>query len=715
MNADQAIQLIAQQRKPPPENDKASGQAGFEAIREEPTSESVALAQKIGNTPCGATQAEWAHFDLLLGLTADLLPVVSNPAAVISQNSNMNSLGKTPSIYNGNRQVAGLPQWTQRQSTGENIDAWMKEKDYGLCVQTRTVRGLDVDISEPEVAQRVRSFVADFLALQLPCRMRSNAAKFLLAFELPGVLPKRRMKVSATSMIELLGTGQQFIAAGLHPSGVRYEWEDGLPSEIPALTLEQVDALWQALANDFAIEAPSASTASTKAKVLANAIHNDPTAQHLYREGFVLKEEADGRLHITCPFEGEHGPQTSISSTTYFPAHTGGYDKGHFDCKHGHCEEREDQEFLGALGLLADDFGDLSALPDVAPDMVPASDTKAPERRRRFEAVQIGECIRHRPPLRYLIKNIIPHAELVVMFGDSGSGKTFMALDMAMAVARGIEWRGKKVHQGRVVYVAAEDYYGVCDRAQAYAHQHEVNLDALPFAVINAAPNLLLKLEALEVAKEIGGGAALVVIDTFAKSMPGGEENGGKDMGLALSHCKGIHRATGAVVLMIHHSGKDPSKGARGWSGLRAAADAELEIIRGEGDGPRAMTTKKQKNGPDGESFGFSLLPVWLGEDDDGEDITSCVVEHNNLGRPSRTGRRRGPNEEIAVRVLRENGDMTEGDLIASMVEQMVRDPNAKDGRRNNAKRAINGLIGKGIFCKLGSLVSFPSSLANPS
>jgi RecA-family ATPase len=102
--------------------------------------------------------------------------------------------------------------------------------------------------------------------------------------------------------------------------------------------------------------------------------------------------------------------------------------------------------------------------------------------------------------------------------------------------------------------------------------------------VLADAPNLMEKQDALDVARAIvaAGGAQLVIVDTFAQVMPGANENAGEDVGRALAHCKGIHRATGALVLLVHHSGKDSSRGARGWSGLRAAADVELEVVRAD-------------------------------------------------------------------------------------------------------------------------------------
>jgi len=227
-------------------------------------------------------------------------------------------------------------------------------------------------------------------------------------------------------------------------------------------------------------------------------------------------------------------------------------------------------------------------------------------------------------------KHVIPAAELVVLFGSSTAGKTFMAIDLAMAIALGHDWRDQYiVKQGAVVYVAAEGASGVQDRLRAYCEHHQLDMTRVPLRVVRVAPNLLLRAEALELAKAIGPGIAMIVLDTFAQTMPGGNENSAEDVGLALAHCKGLRRATGAVVLLVHHSGKDESKGARGWSGLRAAADAELEVIS---DGERRlMRITKQKDGRDDLEFGFSLLSVGLELDEDGDMVESCVIDHTGL------------------------------------------------------------------------------------
>lgn len=316
---------------------------------------------------------------------------------------------------------------------------------------------------------------------------------------------------------------------------------------------------------------------------------------------------------------------------------------------------------------------------------------------KRFPVVPAGEFSRGAHP-GWILKGIIPKAELVVMFGESGSGKSFVALDMAMAIVRGVDWRGHRSKQGRVVYIAAEGGGGFRKRLAAYALHHGVGLDDLPLGIIHAAPNFLQKVDALDVARSIqaGGKADVVIVDTFAQVMPGANENAADDMGKALAHCRGIHTATGAVVLLVHHAGKDASKGARGWSGLRAAADAEIEVFKLAG--ARGVRVSKQKDGDDTGEWGFELATVNVGIDEDGDVIDSCVVQEGVLPVIVKANGGQKPYgvwERLILDVVSEFSlGQSEGIEIEAVVAEAVRRGPAHDGmgrdtRKQRVKRAL--------------------------
>jgi hypothetical protein len=168
-------------------------------------------------------------------------------------------------------------------------------------------------------------------------------------------------------------------------------------------------------------------------------------------------------------------------------------------------------------------------------------------------------------------------------------------------------------------------------------------------------------------------------------------------MGKALAHCKGIHRATGAVVVLVHHAGKDPTKGARGWSGLRAAADAELEVVRAPNG--RLLRLSKQKDGEDSLEWGFDLEQVRIGVDEDLEAITSCVVIETAVPAVGGVaGRKLGVVEAVVNTVIQEfalaqTEGIEVGPVIAESVKRMEAPADGKrDTRRMRVRKALDSL-----------------------
>jgi hypothetical protein len=272
---------------------------------------------------------------------------------------------------------------------------------------------------------------------------------------------------------------------------------------------------------------------------------------------------------------------------------------------------------------------------------------------------------------------------------------------MACALARGVEWRGRKVRQTNVVYVAAEGAGGFKKRVQAYAEHHQVPLQDLagPLGVLASAPNLLEKADCQDLVNAIKarGDVGLVVVDTLAQTTPGANENAGEDMGLALKHCKRIRELTGAVVVLIHHAGKDASKGARGWSGLKAAADAELEVSRL--GAARVLRVSKQKDGDDDLMWGFALATVNLGSDEDLEPITSCAVIDAPLpAKGGEPGRPLGVVEAVVNAVIQEFAmAQTEGIEVGPVLAESIKRMDApvdgkRDTRRMRARKALESL-----------------------
>lgn len=191
----------------------------------------------------GASRDEWQHFSSILGLTEDLLPVVSNAQRKISSLSSLKSIGKTPSRLDGQGCVVGIKQWTQIKASAAQVQQWSYVPDYGICIQTRRLRALDVDIDDLGQVDEVCELIARFIPFTY-CRRREGSSRVLIPFWCAGPLDKRVIRLPRSAgQIELLADGQQFIAAGTHPDGGRYFWEGGLPGAFPVVPRETLGGL----------------------------------------------------------------------------------------------------------------------------------------------------------------------------------------------------------------------------------------------------------------------------------------------------------------------------------------------------------------------------------------------------------------------------------------------------------------------------------------
>ena len=348
--------------------------------------------------PWGATDADWRHFADRLGLQADLLPVVSNPTAQISPMSKMKDLGKTPSRYGPDDLVVGIPKWTQAQTTARDVARWSAHSDLGICLQTRVVRAIDIDIADPARAAEVEQLVG-FIA-NLPARRRANSGKCLLAFKMPGAFAKRVIK-TAHGIIEFLATGQQFIAVGTHPSGARYEWwseddfavvQDKLPDEIPELTPAEFEVLWQALVDQFALPGGASELRPGMSLMAARDAGDmdDPTVTWLADNGWVTGYERDGRVDVRCPWEHGHSMDSGPTATSWFPAGVGGFESGHFHCLHASCSARSDTDFLAATGHTRSAFEVVTALSPAKDGAPPAEIEPLPVFERDRQGVPLA-------------------------------------------------------------------------------------------------------------------------------------------------------------------------------------------------------------------------------------------------------------------------------------------------------------------------------------
>jgi hypothetical protein len=247
---------------------------------------------------------------------------------------------------------------------------------------------------------------------------------------------------------------------------------------------------------------------------------------------------------------------------------------------------------------------------------------------QRFTLLGIND-LANLPPTEHLVKGILPSSGLAAIYGPSGSGKTFLVLDLIMAIACQSDWFGHKVKNVPVTYVGLEGKGGINNRIQAWRIKNP-KLTPTNVQIILDNFDLMNKANVAELAQVIIDAQmhyGVIVIDTLNQASPAADENSSQDMGVIIKHLKLLQETTSGLVLIIHHTGKNTSQGLRGHSSLKAALDANIEVIGGD---RRSWLLEKSKDGEDGKSFGFRLEVQRLGTDDDGDLITSCTVERDH-------------------------------------------------------------------------------------
>lgn len=303
------------------------------------------------------------------------------------------------------------------------------------------------------------------------------------------------------------------------------------------------------------------------------------------------------------------------------------------------------------------------------------------------------------PPTEHLIKGILPSTGLGAIYGPSGSGKTFLALDLMMAVACQTGWFGHKVKNVPVVYVGLEGKGGINNRIKAWRIKNP-SLTPSNFKIILNNFDLMKQSHVEALAQTIINDEmhqGLIVIDTLNQASPGADENSSTDMGIIIKHLKLLQEMTGGLVLIVHHTGKNTAQGLRGHSSLKAALDANIEVTGGD---KKSWLLEKSKDGEDGKSFGFRLEVHMLGNDGDGDPITSCTVERDYASiftKPEPSGSK----QKAALKTIKQalTNSITKRMSAEDAVSEIAKTLTAiQSNRRNNNARQLLGSLTAGGY-----------------
>lgn len=316
------------------------------------------------------------------------------------------------------------------------------------------------------------------------------------------------------------------------------------------------------------------------------------------------------------------------------------------------------------------------------------------------------------PAAPQLVEQLMHRRKLGMVYGPSNSGKTYWAIELGMAIAAGEEFMGRRTCGGVVLYVGGEGASTI--RHRVAAREKHTGRKPGKFALIPRALSLMgpspdvdgLVRLVNDTQASSAADVVLIVVDTVARAMVGGDENRALDMARLIGACDQIIEQTRAAILLIHHAGKDESRGARGHSSLRAALDTEIEVSKDDATRTHyAKVTKQRDLGGAGEKMAFKLLPVELGADEWGNPVTACAVVAEQCDQQAAGPRRLTAAQQAVLGYLAgHKAGARRAALVSALEPQGV--------GRASVYRAVNELLNGGVVVEVAGQVYLPKESA---
>lgn len=350
----------------------------------------------------------------------------------------------------------------------------------------------------------------------------------------------------------------------------------------------------------------------------------------------------------------------------------------------------------GAQGRFLPDIQNVFSAIPAAQEATPAS---------ALEGLHLFHDVDELPatPMAWLIEDFIPKDGLTLIYGESGSFKSFTGLDMVYHIAAGRPWCGREAQKGPCLVVVGEGSSGIRARGLAWKRHHDVKgqLDVfyctVPIAFSLAQQVALLRQQIRQLEVQHGPLAALLV-DTLAQCFGPGDENSAKDMAAFI---QGVNAAMGhrGARIVVHHTGHNAKDRARGAYALPAALDASFQVQRVEHakSGPGCiLECRKQRDAEMSETLAFATLRIELGRDTKGRTISSLVLEEIPASDVTVTPAKLDDKQRIVVSRVRNSFGMGGAMTVDSLVAELVED--STYARASTARRAIERLIAKRVI-----------------
>lgn len=487
--------------------------------------------------------------------------------------------------------------------------------------------------------------------------------------------------------VEFKSFGRQVVAPGsVHPTGGVYRWAADSP---PLQDMPDLPARLVEMARRPERKHSSGAGEITSEQLVSSLEYLDPSDYQDHERWLELMMACH---HAT---DGE-GRQEFIDWSTSDPSYADHewivgrrWDSLHAD--------RDGAVTIATLRRHLNEAGTDIAPPDAAGDFDVWDEVEPAEERSRWNFLSLDD-VESLPPPKWLVPGVLTEGSLAAIYGAPESGKSFLAVDMSMAIAGGIDWHGRQVERGGVLYIAAEGAPGLGKRFRAWKMDRCAQGRRFDLHLMRDDLNLAAEKDggarafAQAVADELGP-LRLIVIDTLNQTAAGADENSAKDMGRYIASMKLLRNTTGATVVVVHHSGKDLGKGMRGSSALLGAMDTTVEVERASDGRSIKVAVKKQKDAERGSPMRFNMEKV-----DDSLVLRPTVMDVA----PGDFGGAMDPILELARQEANERGGSIPLKELAAIIcaRDGVADKTARrkieaaipDGR-SNARASIDGFM----------------------
>lgn len=503
--------------------------------------------------------------------------------------------------------VPARKDWIERRFSAEDFEA-----DHNIGIKTGRVWALDLDCPSTALVEAILERVPTAL-------VRRRGDRALVLMRAPDPSARKRTWVLEEGRIELLAAGQQFIAYGTHPSGERYRWVAGRgPADVAVEDLPEPADI-----EEVVIAALEVAGLRLKHEARSGAIVRRPEPRK-----FAAPPGSDPLLVEALewldadPYESWIAVGHHLRAIGADPALYDAWSATSTKYRAGECIARW-EGFRVEPGTRP-----MHALVAAAGMSTAALDFSR-------AGVRTLADIAQQPPPEWLVKGLIPRRGLLSIVAAPNAGKSFLLLDLMRAIEAGEPWFGRRTKAAPQAICVLFSYEGSAV-LRARALQARYPGAGRRIVVEDGWPRLTEEGEAARVIAHVrriqramdGAPVAMVAFDTLNLALGGANENDAEAMGAAVGALKRLRDELNTCVAVVHHLGKDPTRGARGHSSLLGAVDTELTVVADQGTAIREISATKVRDGDRVGPFAwFRLRREDLGLDEDLDPITSCTVE----------------------------------------------------------------------------------------